>query len=439
MSLLAESTALTTTDNHPLFAARREESPLAGRRERLDARPDSRPHRPNPVVLMKPLLGDALDTLRARVEQASSDPLIHGLAGWFGLTEPRPASTRPAVRTYQHVALLGLVAQDGDGLFLEGVEWLRDCRFFKAGVPPGFEADPLAIFAVGIGLSKQPDDIATSWLSSLVKQAIGLEHDPWRRGFLLATLRIMGEAVDWGSSAPELPVALESRGYDELDTGLREQALAMALKLHDHDERAVVQLAALEHLLAMAGTIDVNRPSVGDVVAILKRVPAAMKRWPWESAPKTRKEGVTAQKWDLQVEDHVQALLYAILRPVFTDIDDEEYLKSLGHKRPRADFVIPSLHLVVEVKFLRKSTQRARGDTIEQVSADTGLYLNDGTPYDNMVAFVWDDTGSVNHHAELEAGLTRLPGVVAAIIVARPGSWKRVAKDCGAQPPEEAS
>lgn len=102
------------------------------------------------------------------------------------------------------------------------------------------------------------------------------------------------------------------------------------------------------------------------------------------------------------------------------------------NKRPRADFVIVTLALVVEVKFLRKATQAARADVIEEVSADTGLYLNDETPFEKMVAFIWDDTASVHHHAELETGLTRLPGVVAAVVVSRPGSWTYDAADAKA-------
>lgn len=373
---------------------------------------------------MKALLGDVLDTLRARVERASAVPLVRGLAAWFGQgTAPLPPD-RPEVWTYQHVAMLALAA-DGEELFEEGLDWLRACRFFRAGVPPGFEADPLAVLAVAIGFSRHPSHPARPWLASLARQALNQERDAFRQAVLLGALRVVGESVEWNQAAPELAVALEGRGFDIRDPGLRERAYASVFERQYRDERAVVQLAALEFLCARTGDVDLHRPSVEDVVAILRGVPAALKRWPWEDAPKTKKKGVTAQRWDLQVEDHVQALLWAILRPVFTDIDDEEYLVSLGHKHPRPDFVVPSLRLAIEVKFLRKATQGARAEVIQQVSADTGLYLHAGTDLNCMVAFVWDDTGSVHHHAELEDGLRRLPGVVDAIVVARPGSWRR--------------
>ena len=375
------------------------------------------------MVFVKPILGMVLDALRVRLECAGGDPLVHGLASWLELCEPMPAPLRPAVWNYQCVAVLGLSPRESDDLFIEGVNWLCECKFFKAGVIRGFEADPLAMLAVGVGLSRFPDHPAGAWLSSLVGRAIDLERNSWRRTLLLATKQVLGETVDWGSADAEVAVALEGRGLCEVDAACRDRALTAIMKLEHDEERAVVQLSALEHLLSMAGSLDIHRPSANDVVAILNRVPAALKRWPWEDAPKTRKEGVTAQRWDMQVEDHVQSLLYAILRPVFTDIDDEEYLKSVGHKRPRADFVIPSLRLVVEVKFLRKATQSARAKVLEEVAADTGLYLNDGTAYNTMVVFVWDDTGSIHHHAELVTGLDGLPGVVGAVIVPRPGSW----------------
>ncbi len=372
---------------------------------------------------MRALLGDVHDTLRARVERASTVPLVRGLAAWFGLGSYPLPPVRPTVWTYQHVARLALAA-DGEELFEEGLGWLRECRFFRAGVPPGFEADPLAVFAVGIGLSRHPSHPARPWLASLARQALNQERDAFRQAFLLGALRVVGESVEWGPAAPELAVALEGRGFDIRDPGLRERAYASVFESLYSDERAVVQLAVLEFLCARTGDVDLHSPSVEDVVAILRGVPAALKRWPWEDAPKTRKKGGTAQRWDLQVEDHVQALLWAILRPVFTDIDDEEYLVSLGHKHPRPDFVVPSLRLAIEAKFLRKATQGARADVIQQVSADTGLYLHEGTGLDCMVAFVWDETGSVHHHAELEDGLRRLPGVVDAIVVSRPGSWR---------------
>ena len=56
-------------------------------------------------------------------------------------------------------------------------------------------------------------------------------------------------------------------------------------------------------------------------------------------------------------EYHVQSLLMLLLRPIFPDLKDEESVPSVGHAHPRVDFIIPSMRLVIEVKFIRKGTQ----------------------------------------------------------------------------------
>jgi REase_DpnII-MboI len=87
-------------------------------------------------------------------------------------------------------------------------------------------------------------------------------------------------------------------------------------------------------------------------------------------------------------------LLWAVLAPAFPDLEDEENLPSIGHKKPRADLGIPSLQTIIEVKFLRASGQRPCAQIIEEIAADSSLYLSKPSAYDNIVAFVWDDCAS---------------------------------------------
>jgi hypothetical protein len=116
-----------------------------------------------------------------------------------------------------------------------------------------------------------------------------------------------------------------------------------------------------------------GRATTADVVTLLKRVPAALQNWTWEDQARTRRRGAKAVKWHIDNEYHVQNLLWVVLSPVFPDLEDEEWFRSKGHKHPRCDLRIPSLRLIIEVKFLRAGTQRALADVIEQVSADVGL------------------------------------------------------------------
>ena len=83
----------------------------------------------------------------------------------------------------------------------------------------------------------------------------------------------------------------------------------------------------------------------------------------WETEPRTRNSAPA--HWDVENEYHVQGMLGMILAPYLPDLDDEEWLKSLGQHHPRADFAIPSLNLIIEVKFLRQGTTSAPSKLIQ--------------------------------------------------------------------------
>jgi hypothetical protein len=122
-------------------------------------------------------------------------------------------------------------------------------------------------------------------------------------------------------------------------------------------------------------------------------------------------------------EYHVQNMLWVILAPIFPDLDDEEWLKSLGQHHPRADLAIPSLRVIIEVKFARENGKFS--DIIQEVAADASTYLQNGSGYTSMVAFVWDDAARTEEHAELRQGLVRIRGVSDAIVLPRPRKMDR--------------
>lgn len=109
-----------------------------------------------------------------------------------------------------------------------------------------------------------------------------------------------------------------------------------------------------------------------------------------------------------------------MLAPCFPDLKEEEYTPSIGDYQPRVDLCIPSLQLIVEVKFMRASTRPK--DIIEQVAADANLYFAAGSQYQHLIPFVWDDARRSEDHSSLEAGLKQIPNVADAVIVSRPGS-----------------
>jgi len=157
--------------------------------------------------------------------------------------------------------------------------------------------------------------------------------------------------------------------------------------------------------------------SLEDVSKLLKGVPAGLRGWTWEK--KSRTQGGKPRQWYIENEYHVQNLLYLLLAPVFADIIEEEYTGSVGQKKPRVDLVIPSLKLVIEIKFWYGKDKPQR--IIEEIAEDTSLYLAQGSPHEQMIAFIWDDSCRTEEHDLLDSGLKTLPGIFDVVIVSRPG------------------
>ncbi|HTU74503.1 MAG TPA: hypothetical protein VMG38_13390 [Trebonia sp.] len=85
-----------------------------------------------------------------------------------------------------------------------------------------------------------------------------------------------------------------------------------------------------------------------------------------------------------------------ILRPVFDDLVAEEVLPMLGYSTYRADFGIPSLGILIEVKYVRKGSDFKEIE--KQVLEDSVAYLNGVTAYKEIVVFIYDDSASVQEH-----------------------------------------
>ena len=112
-------------------------------------------------------------------------------------------------------------------------------------------------------------------------------------------------------------------------------------------------------------------------------------------------------------------MLYFLLAAVFADIIEEEYTGSVGQKKPRVDLVIPSLKLVIEIKFWRK--HKPPQEIIGEIAEDTSLYLAEGSPHEQIIAFIWDDSCRIEEHHLLKSGIKKMKGIFDVVIVSRPG------------------
>jgi hypothetical protein len=396
-----------------------------------------------------PLLDLVMERLASRAGRLSESPVTaQALAYWLDSAVCGTASVALIAQAvdshepsdYRFVAVLGTQlsnrSQDSEvrERFLAGIDWMQGRKFFVPNRPLSFEADPAAIlcFAIGIAALSEGETKtkASRWLNELIAVAKKQEQlGDWERSLITCAAILLDGYRDNAASeiAADMRLALEARGVLSVSDSRQKEAIELIFteRLEEiSPERAVARLSAVRWLFRSIPRALPARATTSDVLEILNAVSHALKRWPWERAPKTSGVGALAQRWDVQNEYHVQSLLWALLAPIFPDLEDEEYLKSLGYKHPRADLAIPSMRLIIEVKFLRESTQSALSDITEQIAADSGLYLTSNSVFSELLVFVWDNTRSTEHHSELKGGLLQIAGVKGAAIVARPGGWK---------------
>lgn len=328
-----------------------------------------------------------------------------------------------ASRTYREVAVLGYaaaLANDSSEIeqsLVEGLKWLVGRAPFSQD-PPSFEVDATALLGFALGAKICGDEKTKEWMGKFLKRSAAMRVSAWDRG-LIAAAAVLSDnqsvsPVFSGSELADLRVALASRGVEGLelpdDSAHAMQQLLEDLESAEDAIRSAVRIRVLDWLSYEASLLTKDRLTIEDVCRLLERVPNSMKRWRWDGKI----------HWDIENEYHVQDLLWIILAPLIPDLEDEENLPSLGHKHPRYDLGIPSLHLIVEVKFVRQGTQRSFGKITEEIAADHTLYTTAGSNYNKIVAFVWDDSRSTEHHFELKQGLQKMPGVVGTIVVSRP-------------------
>lgn len=351
-------------------------------------------------------------------------------------------SLMKAERLYHHVAVIGF-AGDATGLsqaerdaLVWGLQWLAGREPFPEGNPMGFCTDAVALLGIALGARVLKDDAlkaaASAWAAKFIAKSYAMSgvHD-WQRCLLSAVSSLIG--------CPQLPmpteqmvadvrVALRSKGlFTDSDRTVLEQDEAHSLGLLKEQVdgriglvRAALRIAAFDWIQRSVPTAVPGRATVEDVCKVLRRVPDGLRRWTWEEKPRTSRKGGEARRWYIDHEYHVQNLLYLLLSPLFADLKDEEYFPSIGQKQPRTDLFIPSLKLIVEVKFVYERTRFA--DIIGEVGEDASLYLAEASPYTRIVAFIWDDSRRTEEHGLLIQGLTKIDGVADAVVVSRPGA-----------------
>jgi hypothetical protein len=400
------------------------------------------------------LLADARAALQRTLAHRPQTDLAIVFGYWILM---RPADAPEAEKTiseamqrtgaqqdFQTIATLGFATASGlfgvpeSGTLKQGLDRLAGRQPFVDEVPMAFCSDAVGILGVALGTRFLANTSVSAkiviWLSSFLKKIYHLDGtENWQRCFFQAADRVLGGSIGLASrrldqsadvylalTAKDIIVPSDRKTTEQED----EEALKLILLQGTHDipyERAAVRLAALEYAVRSAPTVVPGRVSADGLVRLLERVPAGLRKWTWETQPRTINGA--ARQWHIDNEYHVQNLLWALFAPIFLDLDDEQYLAKIGQKNPRADLYVPSMKLIVEAKFLRTGDRMQK--VIDEISSDASLYNALGNDCAGIIPFVWDDSARSQEHDYLRQGLKKLPGIIDAVVVSRPSDWDR--------------
>lgn len=342
-------------------------------------------------------------------------------------------------RTYRDVAVLGFaehLSPHPDTLYdlRKGLCWMLGRRPFLPNREPDFEVDGIALLGMAVGILASGEwekrKELEKWFMALLSETLRRSRfELWDRSLIYAAqLLITNESSTERGITPDLALALAAKGFISVKEDYELKALDLIINQPNYVEQQVdvvaTRLAALNWLMRQVPTVLPNRATPEDVVNLLQRVPDSLRRWCWEEKPRVRKAEAVPVKWQILNEYHVQDLLWVILAPIFPDLEDEENLRSLGHKHPRYDLGIPSLRLIIEVKFIYNGTPSEFSRIIEEVASDASLYLSNDSGYDKIIVFVWDSSCRIEQHGELRQGLKKLQGVIEAIVIPKPGKMR---------------
>ena len=387
------------------------------------------------------LITDAKQAFGRQIEEgAARDSLVAAFAGWLRLADIKipvlaelaavAAKTKGASRTYRDVAVLGFAVTDPNLRVAHGasfcvlLEWLMGRPFRLGGDPTPMLSDPAAVLGTAVG-----------GRACLTGAALG-RFELWIQGVEVDTAKmlrgtgwpnILAGAIVTTSMAPDsewIYAGLGTRlaefvpGKPDLAQIIR-QTVNGAHEVASPSE-AALRLAALRWASVRALDINIGAIAVADVACIMERIGSVFSRWVWEDNPRTTRKGAEARKWHIENEYHFQSLLFAVLKPILPELEEEQYLASTGQVQPRADLCLMSLGLLIEVKFWYRRDPARR--IIEEVAADVTLYLKSEAPYTSLVVAIWDDGARTEDHEALKRGLGGLAGIRGVIVINRP-SW----------------
>ncbi len=307
--------------------------------------------------------------------------------------------------------------------FIDAFEHLSGRTYFAEGRTPRFEVDSIALLGVAFGASAaEIPEASVGWLYNLLVRSLGiLQGDLWQHDVVEIARGIIDKKHE--------PSIRDKRLKTAFSDSLHENELqaAWAEMVTHCGEMDAVQIAVnrsvFELCAASLAAMPIAGTGVEGLISILEGLAQSMSHWTYESRVRVR--GITPQQWEIDHEYHVQNLLWTLLRPVFSDLVDEQALPKVGHKTPRYDLGVPSLGTIIEVKFMRKPGSAECRKVTEEIAADRSLYLGAETGFSRLIAFIWDECRQTEEYQTLKKGLEGMEGIEKVVILPRPSRMKR--------------
>lgn len=353
--------------------------------------------------------------------------LVHSDQKWLDQHATLSGDSQP----YQHIAAAGYAlarepSRDGlDSVFKRAFEHLSGRTFFAQGRPPRFEIDSIALLGVALGVSAtRIPQTASVWFANLLQRSSEMLHgDKWQCDLVEVARGTIDQKYELSIKDKRLRLVFSETPSDV------EHQVAWAEMVHCCRDTDAIQIAVnravFDKCAALLAALPISGAGITGLISILEGLVQSMSHWTYETSERVK--NVSPQQWEIEHEYHVQNLLWTLLRPVFSDLVDEQSLPKVGHKTPRYDLGIPSLGAIIEVKFMRNAGSAACRRITEEIAADRSLYLRPATGYDKLIAFIWDDCHQTEEHQTLKEGLEGMPGIEKVIILPRPSRMNREA------------
>lgn len=291
---------------------------------------------------------------------------------------------------------------------------------------------PLEVLGVALGAARafQATDAEHAWLIVQVRAAAQhvSDQDHWAELIMQMSAHALG--ATWRDTSFELdrmefasiglwywlhvrhPVVLRGRRMELSALGTKLLERIVSQRVDDSSiGQASVLLASLRVIISQS--VSSFFKPIQYVSAVLSGVGSGLRRWRYDPEEKT-----DGTRWPIRNEKHVQDFLWLVLRPVFPDLIDEEALPTFGFKQATPDFAIPSLDLLLELKFVY-----ARDDfkkRFEEIVKDVGEYFTAAPQFKHLIAVVYDDVPCSELHEQFKNELRRLPQIRDVVIIERP-------------------